>query len=310
MTSRFRFSPDLSVADTRKQVTPLILPPDIRQVLTQKDPNKGKPAEELNLDGLLAKNDPRTPVPATPPPAPRPREFVAPGASPLPATAGRQSILNAPEVQVAQTKTPDLPAAGNALAGLNTPPPPPKENPKLAFESVGAGSTGNNPTPGGQIARAKTGVDETVRAVVRGQGAGSLTVGDVGDIGGGGGIPNAVNPSQVRNGSSLQLLSDPMGVDFRPYLIQILAAVKRNWQSVTPESARLGRQGRVSIQFAIDKSGRVPKLVIASGSGTDALDRAAVAAISMTNPFPPLPAEFRGDQIRLQFAFLYNIPRP
>jgi outer membrane biosynthesis protein TonB len=39
-----------------------------------------------------------------------------------------------------------------------------------------------------------------------------------------------------------------------------------------------------------------------------ALDRAAVAGISASNPFPPLPAEFRGEQIRLQFTFLYNVP--
>jgi TonB family protein len=152
-------------------------------------------------------------------------------------------------------------------------------------------------------------VDEAVRAVARGQGASGLVVGDVGDIGGAGGFPSPATPTQLRNGSSLQLLSDPMGVDFRPYLIQILAAVKRNWQAVMPESARLGRPGKVSIQFAISKTGQVPKLVIASASGTDAFDRAAVASISMTNPFPPLPPEFRGDQIRLQFAFLYNMPR-
>jgi TonB family protein len=102
-------------------------------------------------------------------------------------------------------------------------------------------------------------------------------------------------------------MSDPMGVDFKPYLIQILAAVKRNWLAVIPESARLGRPGKVQLQFAIARDGRVPKLVIAIGSGTDALDRAAVAGVSASNPFPPLPSEFKGAQIRLQFTFLYNM---
>jgi TonB family protein len=100
-----------------------------------------------------------------------------------------------------------------------------------------------------------------------------------------------------------------MGVDFRPYLIQILATVRRNWYAVMPEVARLGRQGKVVIQFAINRDGSVPKLVIVSPSGTEALDRAAVAGISASNPFPPLPAEYRGLQIRLQFTFLYNMPR-
>jgi TonB family protein len=104
------------------------------------------------------------------------------------------------------------------------------------------------------------------------------------------------------------LLSDPQGVDFQPYLIKVLAAVRRNWFAVIPESVRLGRRGTVTIQFSISRQGNVPKLVIASPSGAEPLDRAAVAGISASNPFPPLPSEFRGDQIRLQFTFSYNMP--
>ena len=116
-------------------------------------------------------------------------------------------------------------------------------------------------------------------------------------------------PSPGRTGSSLELLSDPGGVDFRPYLIRVLTAVRQNWFAVTPESAKFGRRGRTVIQFAIDRQGRVPKLVIAIPSGAEPLDRAAVAGISASNPFPPLPGEFKGDQIRLQFVFSYNMPR-
>ena len=89
----------------------------------------------------------------------------------------------------------------------------------------------------------------------------------------------------------------------------ILASVKRNWMAVMPESARLGRPGRVAIQFAIARNGSVPKLVIVSPSGTDAFDRAAVAGVSASNPFPPLPAEYRGEQVKLQLNFAYNIVR-
>jgi TonB family protein len=60
------------------------------------------------------------------------------------------------------------------------------------------------------------------------------------------------------------------------------------------------------IQFIISRDGSVPKLIISSSSGGEALDRAAVAGISATNPFPPLPDDFKGNEIRLQFVFLYN----
>jgi outer membrane biosynthesis protein TonB len=42
-------------------------------------------------------------------------------------------------------------------------------------------------------------------------------------------------------------------------------------------------------------------------SGVVALDRAAVAGISASSPFPPLPPEFKGDEIRVQLSFLYNV---
>ena len=75
-----------------------------------------------------------------------------------------------------------------------------------------------------------------------------------------------------------------------------------------PESAKLGRRGKVAIQFAIAKDGSVTKVVFATNSGFEAFDRAAVASISMSNPFPPLPTEFRGNVVRLQFSFTYNTP--
>jgi TonB family protein len=146
-----------------------------------------------------------------------------------------------------------------------------------------------------------------LRASVQpGQGSQGVVVGDVDEM------SVAPSPNQPSTAgpvrSNLQLLSDPKGVDFKPYLIQVLTAVRSNWLAVIPESARLGRKGRVLVQFIIDKRGGIPKLVIAESSGASALDRAAVAGISASNPFPPLPNGFRGDEIRLQLAFTYNQP--
>ena len=118
--------------------------------------------------------------------------------------------------------------------------------------------------------------------------------------------PRRICPRQrVPRAATLQLLSDPKGVDFKPYLIQVLTAVRANWLAVIPESARLGRKGRVLVQFIIDRRGRIPKLVIAESSGTAAMDRAAVAGIS-ASVLPPLPNNFTGEEIRLQLAFGYN----
>lgn len=153
--------------------------------------------------------------------------------------------------------------------------------------------------------------DQVVRGAIQNMiqgGGGRQAVGD----GIGGAASVGVLPSGPSNsGSAVELLSDPRGVDFRPYLTQVLAAVRRNWFAVIPESARMGMtRGRTLIQFSVARNGSVPKLVIAKTSGAPPLDRAAVAGISASNPFPPLPQEYLGQDIRLQFTFLYNIGTP
>ena len=43
--------------------------------------------------------------------------------------------------------------------------------------------------------------------------------------------------------------------------------------------------------------------------GSRSLDEAAVAGIGASNPFPPLPTEFKGERIVVQLNFAYNMPR-
>ncbi len=276
--------------------TVLVAPP---RELTQIAPNRGKVGKEFSLENLLPQPPLRMPA-AVPPMSRRPSQ-------PMPAPPQMARTLpEPPSVDTAQSPAPVGPPPPGATAA---PGPPPQiqteEKPKLAFETPGAPSgvpkgLGRIPVPG-------TSVIEATREAIRGSHGGTV-VGDL-DLqaspGLGGGI--IVPPAPGKTATALELQSDPMGVDFKPYLIRILAAVKRNWLAVVPESARLGRAGRVQIQFAIARDGYVPKLVIALPSGTDALDRAAVAGISASTPFPPLPAEFKGNQVRLQFTFSYNL---
>jgi len=103
------------------------------------------------------------------------------------------------------------------------------------------------------------------------------------------------------------ILSDTRGVDFGPYLARIVLIVKRNWYSMIPESARLGEKGRVAVVFEILKDGSVPQLRLVASSGAEPLDRAAVNGVRASIPFPPLPDEFTGNHLVLQFIFLYNL---
>jgi TonB family protein len=111
-------------------------------------------------------------------------------------------------------------------------------------------------------------------------------------------------------GNGYEILTPTEGVDFSDYMTRVVAAVRRNWYAVMPESAQLGDRGRVALQFRIMRNGSVPdgEPVRLIGSGKEPLDRAAVSAIRSSNPFEPLPPAFSGPSIELRFYFLYNLP--
>jgi len=266
--------PQRPVIVDKRKATPLYLPRE----LTQKDPNKGQISHSLDVRSALAPSP--VPVRQFRPPAP-----AGPG---TPAPPSPPPSVEPPKIEITQQSIP----AGIAT---NLPPPPPPDKPKLALENVAPIPPVTDPPKNPQVPLPKTSVQELARSTsVRSGGGGGVFVEDTG-----------TGPAQLRE---YELLSDPQGVDFKPYLVQVLAAVRRNWMAVIPESGRMGRRGLVQVQFSIDRAGRVPKLVIATASGTEAFDRAAVAGVSASNPFPPLPSNFKGDQIRLQLSFAYNIP--
>jgi TonB family protein len=108
----------------------------------------------------------------------------------------------------------------------------------------------------------------------------------------------------------VEILSDTQGVDFNSYMRRLVSKVKQNWYTVMPESVYLGDKGIVSITFRINRDGTFPvaNMNLERTSGKDPLDTAAMSSIRATNPFDPLPPEFKGPYIELRFTYFYNIP--
>ena len=301
------FQPAQPPEPPRKVVT-LVSP---RFELTQPNPTQGKISKSVNLESLLPRPSiqqpraaPSTTRPAARTPGKEPAPFVAP-AAPAPKTEPAPQISEAPKIETA------INTGGPVKAPIGTPQAPPpqiqaEDKPKLAFETPG--SPTSSPGQGtGRFTVPSASVTEAIRSMPPGP-SGGITIGDEGNGPGGLGPGMNMPPAPGKMGSSLQLKSDPQGVDFRPYLVKVLAAVRRNWFAIYPESAKLGSRGRVTLEFSIDRSGGIPKLRISSPSGVQALDRAAVAAMSASTPLPSLPSEFHGDRIILQMVFAYNMP--
>jgi TonB family protein len=148
---------------------------------------------------------------------------------------------------------------------------------------------------GGSVT-AGSAIEQAARAALANPGSG----GNAGDMG--------LTQGQPGTATDVNILTDTMGVDFGPYLARVLHDVRTNWYLLIPEVARppLMKKGKVSIIFLILPDGRVANMNVASTSGDVALDRAAWAGITNSNPFPPLPTEFKGKYLGLAFHFYYN----
>ena len=277
--------------------TPLYIPPDI---LTQRAPNKHKVSDSIDLASLLASQQTQAQRPA--PDASRKHFELPKQPSPQIAKANPQILPEPPKIALNQAPGP-LPAG--AISGIGAPaapPPAPSQNP---FQNIGAEAP---PNPHPAISPPKATVQEAVKGVARSGTSNRVVITDDSMS-----EPSPLTPGAARqpgaSHAAVELQSDPEGADFKAYLTRILGIVRGNWKRVIPESARMGTvRGRTVMEFIINRDGTIPKLVTAQSSGLEPLDRAAIAGLSMSNPLPPLPADYKGFQVRLAFTFSYNLP--
>jgi TonB family protein len=256
-----------------KDVTFLELPPDLQKL--QRKPNTNIASDK---NRIATTRHPELDVKelrkilATPPPG-------APGsnaqmAQQPPAQSAAGLAQNEPAARPQQQPNPQI-------AQLQTP-----ETPNIRNEFS---KYGGNMSAGSAI-------QEAARAAAARRGGGQQ--GSGGDFG----LGTGAHGRQLGN---LEVLSDTMGVDFGPYLQRVLHDVRDNWYNAIPESAQW-KKGKLTIEFAITKDGRVAGMKLVAGSGDSPLDRAAWAGITASDPFPPLPREFGGQYLALRFTFFYN----
>jgi TonB family protein len=271
-----------------KDLTYLELPPDEQKlarrpstnIISDKDriaTSKAPQLDRKELKQILDASRPGRPGPSAPP---------TPSQQPAP-----------PSPMAAQSNSPPAPQMGQQAA----PTPAPQANQMAKLQTPPVGSP--NPFASARPLSAGSAIEQAARAAASSRGSYG---GDGGDFGLGQG-------KQGRALGALDVLSDTMGVDFGPYLQRVLHDVKMNWYNLIPESARppIMKKGKVAIEFAILKDGRVAGMRLEQGgsSGDAALDRAAWGGITASDPFPPLPTEFGGQYLALRFHFFYNPDR-
>ena len=118
-------------------------------------------------------------------------------------------------------------------------------------------------------------------------GRGTGGSGNYGNPGGGGGAPG------------IDALREP---DFGPYMRELQRRIKLNWDPPKGNESK-----RVVLLFKIAKDGRLLSCRVQKSSGLPTAAQAALKAVELTAPFRPLPADFKGQSIDIQFTFDYNV---
>jgi len=93
---------------------------------------------------------------------------------------------------------------------------------------------------------------------------------------------------------------------YQDYFNKIRERIKANW--IYPRQAGdRGIEGELLIEFHIAKDGRVSYIELRHSSGAAILDDAALTAVKLAQPFPPVPDEIAKQTLAINGQFKYQI---
>ena len=292
---------DIEFVLVDREETPLNKNTPYRSDMNSRTGGINDPTKRVSMPSAAPSKSQRAETPSTPAvkkpvPAQQPQKSVQPAQKP----AGQQPS----KPQAAQQAKPNPPTARPSLKPPMTPKTAPK--PSSAFKvPVPSGGTksgsystgpisssgssakggGGSYAPAPSLAPTGGGASSGTR-LAKGGGGGTGS-GNIGNPGGGGGRPG------------IDAIREP---DFGPYMRDLQRRIKMNWDPPKGNESK-----RVVLLFKIAKDGRLLSCSVFKSSGLPSADKAAINAVQLTAPFRPLPAEFKGPSVDIQFTFDYNV---
>lgn len=89
------------------------------------------------------------------------------------------------------------------------------------------------------------------------------------------------------------------------YVASMRARISANWLMATV-SSNIASAPRAYLTFEISHDGTVTDVQITQSSGIAEVDRSALRAILASNPLPPLPTDYTGRSIHVEFYFDFH----
>lgn len=122
------------------------------------------------------------------------------------------------------------------------------------------------------------------------------------------------NPAGGAQDSSGLAQFDTRGYDLGPYLRQVLRQIEANWRSNIPPLIRTGVGGATFVSLSIQRrqnpDGTESATIVARrtwASGQPAYDSAALFALELSSPLPPIPDHYPHQEITGRLGFIYNL---
>lgn len=256
---------------------------------------------------------------------PKAQPKAQPVQKPTPAKNVMQNLMPKPTPKAQQTPAPPAPKAAApakpnpptarpSIKPPNTPKPVAKPSSAFQVPVPKGGTTGGHYATGpvsgsGKLANGGSSGGSgsssagryTPAPVLAPTGGGSSSGSKLAKGGSGGGSGGYGNPGPGNpNGRpGIDAIREP---DFGPYMRELQRRIKMNWNPPKGNESK-----RVVLLFKIAKDGRLLSCSVFKSSGLPSSDNAAINAVKLTAPFKPLPAEFKGQSIDIQFTFDYNV---
>ena len=257
-----------------------------QKTAVQPQKQKQKTVEQKTVQKPTQQPIAKKPAPPAKPSAVKaPTTGLAPSSRP---TVQGVTKPSAPKISTAPKSPFAVPVPSNAPSGSTY---------KPAGSPTAKGSSGSSSTAKG------TGAPAPKFSSAGGSGSGTTSrppagsYGSRGSYGGGaGGNPSPGNP---KGAPGIDAVKQP---NWGPYMRDLEQRIKRNWTPPKGDSSK-----RVVITFTISRDGRLLNKRLVKSSGVPLADRAAMSAIEQTAPFRPLPPEFKGQSVPIEFTFDYNV---
>lgn len=285
---------DIEFVLVDKEATPINKNTKYRADRNSRAGGKHNPKQKVSLPSASTKKSPTV----------APRRASQPTKAPAKTQSFAKKIFSQAKSEAPQAQTSPSPAkpAPPSVRPSLAPPSAPKINTNAkapiglpAPPSMETGKSYSTGPVGGSSGKSKT---------LASSGGGSRSGGhassapSTGSRGGSGSAGNP-GPGNPNGPIGIDALREP---NFAPYMRELQSRIKYNWDPPKGNESK-----RVVLMFRIAKNGQLLSNRVSKSSGMAVADRAALNAVEVTAPFKPLPAEFRGQYIDIQFTFDYNV---